>query len=272
MTTRRTDVPRLDSRADSRTRRAIEALAKIHNGGGAVGTYADMPLPGEAGRIFFPTNSPYIYLDDGSVWLALHPRTFKVMVETFPQLASFSFVNQGLATATQGGTDVFLFDNATAGNNVRLLVKAAPSTPYTVTACFLHNTGLYQGGCGIFFRASGSGSLVSLFVQNDTINAGLYSGKWTSPTLYSATYRRGDLTFTGFPYYLRLADNGTNRIASFSNDGINFTPFQTVGRTDFITANQIGIGWYSQSTASPNDPGAATDEAASYNWLSWSVT
>jgi hypothetical protein len=41
--------------------------------------------------------------------------------------------------------------------------------------------------------------------------------------------------------WLRIADNGTNRIVSFSVDGVLWTALHTVGRTDFITPNQVGF-------------------------------
>jgi len=38
---------------------------------------------------------------------------------------------------------------------------------------------------------------------------------------------------------LRIADDGVNRICTFSPDGITFAPFTSVGRTDFLTANAV---------------------------------
>jgi hypothetical protein len=39
----------------------------------------------------------------------------------------------------------------------------------------------------------------------------------------------------------RAADNSTNRICSYSVDGQNWFVFHTVGRTDFLTADEVGF-------------------------------
>jgi hypothetical protein len=48
-------------------------------------------------------------------------------------------------------------------------------------------------------------------------------------------------------YFLRIEDDNTNRICSFSFDGINFRLIYSVGRTDFLTADQVGLVLKSQS-------------------------
>ena len=48
--------------------------------------------------------------------------------------------------------------------------------------------------------------------------------------------------------WFQIADDNTNRICSISQDGQNFDTFHSVGRTDFLTADQIGICLRSQTT------------------------
>jgi hypothetical protein len=72
---------------------------------------------------------------------------------------------------------------------------------------------------------------------------GIQVSKWNSPTSFNANYTAS----TDFPVlppdrlWLRLQDNGTNRISFFSMDGINWIQLHSVGRTDFITADQVGF-------------------------------
>ena len=40
---------------------------------------------------------------------------------------------------------------------------------------------------------------------------------------------------------MRITDNGTNRITYISNDGYYWHTLSTIGRTDYITANQYGF-------------------------------
>jgi hypothetical protein len=41
--------------------------------------------------------------------------------------------------------------------------------------------------------------------------------------------------------FIRIADNGTNRLCSYSVDGQNWFQFHSVGRTDFLTATEVGF-------------------------------
>ena len=47
----------------------------------------------------------------------------------------------------------------------------------------------------------------------------------------------------GMPNWLRIRDDGTNRYFDYSYNGVDWTPFSSSGRTDFLgtAPNQIGI-------------------------------
>jgi hypothetical protein len=67
----------------------------------------------------------------------------------------------------------------------------------------------------------------------------LDSTKITNATTDLAAYT--SLQFSGwtYPIWLRIQDNGTNRICSFSMDGVNYLVLHTVGRTDHLTADEV---------------------------------
>jgi hypothetical protein len=69
------------------------------------------------------------------------------------------------------------------------------------------------------------------------------SRKYTNATTYSADYALISAISRVSPLvlWLRIADNGTNRICSFSMDGENFIDFHSIGRTDFLTADEVGF-------------------------------
>lgn len=255
-------------------RRAIEEI-KLQLGAGVInvgGLFADRPDPGKPGQLFIATNSPFIYMDDGTEWIALHPRTFTPVTGSWATRQTMTQLNFATGTqtpsATQGGDDTYLFDAANATVQIRALYKAAPTVPYTITAAILPNTGFATSAAFIFFTDhAGTNSVPNnaaakfhaLIAQHDAANVGLYSFKFTGMSApVGATYKSA-VQAHGFPFFLRIRDDNTNRICSFSNDGINYSTFHTVGRTDFITATGVGVGFYSQS---------ATDEAG-WNWLSW---
>jgi hypothetical protein len=43
------------------------------------------------------------------------------------------------------------------------------------------------------------------------------------------------------PLFLQIGDDGTNRLVKFSADGQNFETFHSIGRTDFLTADEWGF-------------------------------
>lgn len=162
-----------------------------------------------------------------------------------PVDSQFVWINQGAATISQlENKALYLLGPATTGPNFRIRKQTAPSTPYTVTIAFFpFLLGLNFQNVGLVFRESSTGRLHSCQYSMNTTQLAPHLGsiKWTSPTAFSADYvtSRG-IALNGIAW-LRIADNGTNRICSYSSDGHNWITFHTVGRTDFLTANEIGF-------------------------------
>lgn len=164
---------------------------------------------------------------------------------TTPVDGDFAWINQDATIVTVNGNGgICLSGTSGAGGNneVALRKKAAPSVPYTVTAAIL---GLKKGApsFGLCFREVASGEL-------HTFGAGfsgvaLSSSKWDSPTAFSAHYAQTPmeelLPASGGLMWLRIADDNTNRVCSWSADGYNFFTFHSVTRTDFLTANEVGF-------------------------------
>lgn len=161
---------------------------------------------------------------------------------SFPNLVDFSWVNQRATTASQGNGLVISSGNT--DNQVALLVKSAPATPYVLTAILAGLTGSsVNNEFGICFRESSSGKIHAICHANPSAGT-LFSRKWTNPSTFSADYLSLVGLYYGLSSYLilRISDDGTNRVTSFSVDGgYNYTQLSTVGRTDFLTADQVGI-------------------------------
>lgn len=164
---------------------------------------------------------------------------------TAPVDGDFAWINQGGASITATGSRLFLRGPAGTGVNLRIRKKAAPSTPYTITAGFLPAALAFTTqSMGLCFRQSSDGKLATFTL---TCTTGAYQFqplKYTSATVFSAAYTGARSFFTpglGMLWF-RIADNGTNRILSYSADGDNFIAFHTIGRTDFLTADEVG--WY----------------------------
>jgi hypothetical protein len=97
---------------------------------------------------------------------------------------------------------------------------------------------------GLVVRQSSDGKIIT-FGPNaaafppGSVNVSVH--KWTSATVFSATYSGSEIPIYGLVHWLRFTDNGTNRIFYHSHDGQTWVQHHSVGRTDFLTADQVGF-------------------------------
>lgn len=167
---------------------------------------------------------------------------------TVPPLSGFTWVNQGDAKASEAEGGIRLVGTSQQGDQIRLLYKAAPATPYRLTAGFIASVSQETGRCrvGIGWRESSSGKLHLLCAHLFSVpsDKGLTSTKFDSPTSYNTHYKMlggtfGINTWSDHLCRLQIEDNGVNRICRYSNDGVHWVDFDTQGRTDFLTADEI---------------------------------
>jgi hypothetical protein len=166
-------------------------------------------------------------------WLPVNPST------------SAWAVSRGLLTATK----------PTQGNanDFSLLVQPLPATrPWEFTLgpvtqnCLSSNANLF----GLVARESSTGKFVAWVIGN---NAGSHETavvSMTNPTTFAAwtsEQAKPDM----LPIYLRVRDDGTNFLFSWSLDGVQWQLQATVGRTAFMAggADQVGVCVNAYSTA-----------------------
>lgn len=209
-------------------------------GTGAVGSEPGSPASGD---LYLPDNGFSQERYSGSLWVPWGP----IFPLTDPNLQTFAWVNQGGATVSSTKGGIYLFGPKVASANWRIRKKAAPSTPYTITVAFLAAIAdANQSYNALIFRDSVSGRMHMFTLA--CVTAGqpsVISTKWTDATTFGgADYLiRNPTTRAGNGLHIfRIADDGTNRICSYSSDGQNFITFHTITRTDWITANEVGFG------------------------------
>lgn len=206
------------------------------------GAFADRDAAGQAGRLYLPT-SGLLGHDTGSTWNSYPLNRLKP-----PVIGAFTWVNQGTATVTDtNGMTVLATPNVSSGENLRLLVKSTPSTPYTVTACILPQSPIYTSNgsyaqFGLCWRDSSSGKIITYGWGMQNYPLSFSYDQWTNYTTISANQFQYTTPMFA-PFWIRLTDNGTTRLAEIgSSDGIVFTPVHTpVARTTFITPDQVGF-------------------------------
>lgn len=206
------------------------------------GTFAARPSAGTAGRLYLPTDGISEARDSGSAWKPWGP-----LWPLTPIIdADFAWVNQAGATTTSTKDALILRQTTLPGVvSLNARVKTAPATPYTITACVIPLLVGIAGKTweyGLVFRQSSDGKLatVSTGSNNLLVDPVITTRDYTNPTAISATTGQFGWQPTG-PVWLRIQDDGANRISSFSPDGLTWNVILTVARTNFLTANQVGF-------------------------------
>jgi hypothetical protein len=202
------------------------------------GVVASLPANAKAGFLYLPTNGFMLGRDNGSTWDYWGP-IFPLIP---PADSGFSWVNQGSATVGTTNGGITIYNPASSGDSLRCRVKTAPATPWTLTVyqrALFHPTNSAQ--VGILFRESSSGKISSFHQAFTGGTFAIQSTKWSSATAFSANYTSVGMGLVG--RWLRITDNGTNRICYSSDDGINWISYHSVTRLDFLTggADQFGL-------------------------------
>lgn len=181
-----------------------------------------------------------------------------------PLVAAFTWDNQSTATAVDASNTIFMSVPGSGASGARLngLYLASPAVPYTLTARFAVNLQKkdYYGYC-LFFRASASGKIHELAMMHSSAPY-FFSRKMTDSVTYSADYTSFQQEW--FPW-LRIQDDNTNRKMYGSQDGISWTLLHSIGRTDFLTADQIGFGMMQENSS------GAGNLVSNISLLSWTA-
>ncbi len=221
---------------------AISTIGTSGAGGAGTtsGVYSGRAAAGSAGALFFPTDGYTVQRDTGAAWVHFGPLYYLNQTKV---VSDFAWINQGGATATNSKGSIIMNVAGSVGSSIRLLKRTAPATPWTLTvAGILTGIGDNSIRMGVCYRQSSDGKLVYVAAGYAASAFKMESYKFTNPTTYAgATYFSYNYLPFGGLIWLRIEDNGTNRITSTSADGQNWLALHTVGRTDFLTADEFGI-------------------------------
>jgi len=207
----------------------------------ATGAVADRDAAGQAGRLYLPTEG-FAARDSGLDWEMMPYHRFVP-----PVIGDFSWVNQGSATVTdRKGMMVLETPSVASGENLRLLVKSAPTTPYEITVAMMAFGPIYTTSnavpqFGFCCRESSSGKLLTYGFGFNNYPFRFQYAQWNSPTSLSSGVVDVP-AMSHWPLWLRFADDGTYRRVYVSGDGVKFN--LAVGeesRTTFLTADEVGL-------------------------------
>lgn len=158
----------------------------------------------------------------------------------------WSWVNQQSTSVSFQNSYIILTAPASQ-SQCNMIVQSVPgSTPWTITTRLSVNSVFANNViAGLVLRASGSGAF-RLWAWANTEN--FNHQYWTSPSSISTSVFNGmnSLPFTT-QMYLRIYNDGTNFNFQYSLDGITYVTLSSVGVTNTITPNQVGLVVYNSS-------------------------
>lgn len=211
----------------------------------------------EEGKVHFPTDGVSVARNNSAgAWKNWGP----VYPLVTPSSSGFTWVNQGGATDTTERDTLLLKGTSESSLVHRLFVKSVVA-PWTMTGLFLFNGACGKGtnAAGVGFRNSGGNAFTWAQMRAYGGNSSgpvanapeLSIEKWTNLTTFSASYATIPYVWHSL-LWMRVLDDNTNRKTLVSTDGLDWTELHSVGRTDFLTANQVVIGLRCNNDATPN--------------------
>jgi hypothetical protein len=171
-----------------------------------------------------------------------------------PVLSALTWGNQGTATATTNGGGALTLTNTGSGSDdISMLYKSAPSTPYTLTIGFIPGVCRGLSTSGIAFRESSSGKLIIFGFGQSSSPPSLFLQKFTNYTTFSAAYFSTLAVWPTWIGWISAEDDGTNLTWSVSIDGQTFFQVYQSPRGNFFSTapNQVGIFIDANTSAMP---------------------
>lgn len=196
------------------------------------GTHASRPLlppiSASALAFYYETDTKTLFFWNGSAWAAA-----AATVPTMAGTGLTTWLNQGTATETDSAAGMAMAPGGTdpGTQDMRILYKTAPATPYTVIAkVALQSFTANANSVGIGWTDGTKLHTLILYpVGASNSVCGLACQKWTNATTFSANDASG-AQFLPPTVWLGLKDDGTNAIFSYSVDGTNFVQVFSVAK------------------------------------------
>lgn len=147
---------------------------------------------------------------------------------------------------TRGAITITGTAAASAAPNISAIEQAAPSTPYTIRTTVTQGVPVQFAVGGLFVRESSGGKIWSII---DFYNSAGWNGKhlgidkYTNVTTRSAFSDDTNIAQAG-DMHLQVINNGTNLIAQYSWDAVEWVTLKTEALTTFfsgLTIDRIGI-------------------------------
>jgi hypothetical protein len=169
-----------------------------------------------------------------------------------PSIGSYTWVNQGAATATQttSGGSVLMTMPLVAGLNWRGLFATPPATPYKVKAQFASLAGLTITDTGLYFYDGTKLMGLEFLGLTTPVHSAIRVEKITNVTTDNSNpFLSEDYGTTSLAdMWFQIRNNGTTLFFDVSRDGVNFLNLYSEAVGTFITPTKIGYGGATQNS------------------------
>ena len=222
----------------------IAALTQFRQDISGYGTYANLPATCVIGDQYKTSDSLYqFHATATNTWTPF----YRGMPVVIPPTSGWSWVNQGTASVSSTYGCLTLSYPTGGSDNFRLYVRNVPTAPYTLIARIrwtASSNNYFQSG--IVLRQSSDGKII-LFGPgfNNFVNGNgmaVYALNYDNPTTYNGIRTSGFAIDYTNDIWLKVEDDNTNRKLSVSvDDKETWIQLESAARTNFLTADQIGI-------------------------------
>lgn len=164
------------------------------------------------------------------------------LVDSVPQLSDFAWVNQSNAAATQETFGISMGTPAMVGDSLHCLVRPIPAGSHSVvmrSKAFLSSRNYTTSGLCLYDSQSGRVQTLSPGFRDGLKLIGI---NWNSPTSYNGDIGAATaVQIEQWPEWMRLSDDGSNRVFAVSADGKTWVNVFTYSRTEFLTPTHVGF-------------------------------
>lgn len=155
----------------------------------------------------------------------------------------------GTSTAAADKDAYLITAPSQSGESLRAQVRSLSPTSNYTKRFYLEGIGApgaSMWGYGLCLYDSTSGRFVVFIISYNSGNNSsdwiMKAQKWNSATSNNSDYKITAMSLVGpIPKWMQIRDDGTNRYLDYSINGVDWVNFHTVGRTDWLTPNNIGF-------------------------------
>lgn len=197
------------------------------------------------GLIAYDTDlDDFVGMKNGASSLIGSPYVADGITFTDPTAQTWTALNQGSGTYTEDTTNkrLTILEDGNGSAQFHGWYTTAPSAPYSIRMCVrVWSPETASNGIAVGFRQNSTQELHIIEQFNNAAAPQFLVQKWNTATSFNANYI-GNTNNRMFPNWYKIEDDNTNRIISISNDGVVWTQIHSIGRTDFLTADEIVFG------------------------------